>query len=63
MRGYKMKTLDMNTIEFIRRRLYDAAFETKEFEEYKRWDSGLWVRYKLIETVIKEAELLCEVGE
>ena len=40
MRGYKMKTLDMNTIEFIRRRLYDAAFETKEFEEYTRWDSG-----------------------
>ncbi len=27
-----MKTLDMNTIEFIRRRLYDAAFETKNLK-------------------------------
>lgn len=55
--------LDINTIEFIRRRLYDAAFETKEFEEYTRWDSGLWVRYKLIEKVIEEAELLYKAGK
>ena len=58
-----MKALDINTIEFLERRLYVAAFETKEFENYTRWDSGLWVRYKLIEKVIEEAELLCKAGE
>lgn len=34
----------------LRKEMYHAAFETDSDEQ--RWDSGLWVRYRLIERVI-----------
>lgn len=39
--------------EEIKRRLWDATLK-KENDHLNVWDSGLWVRYKLVTAVIDE---------
>ena len=39
--------------EALRRRMYHEAFEVDN--GMQRWDSGLWIRYKIFENAIEEA--------
>lgn len=43
---------DLISREALRRRMYHEAFETDN--GMQKWDSGLWVRYKIFENVIEE---------
>ena len=38
--------------------MYHDAFETDS--KMQRWDSGCWIRYKMFENNIEEAEILVE---
>ena len=42
----------------LRKKMYHDAFETDS--EMQRWDSGCWIRYKMVENNIDGAETLVE---
>lgn len=42
--------------EALRRRMYHEAFEVDN--GMQRWDSGLWIRYKIFENAIEEAPVV-----
>ena len=42
----------------LRKKMYHEAFETDS--KMQRWDSGCWIRYKMFENNIEEAETLVE---
>lgn len=42
----------------LRKKMYHDAFETDS--KMQRWDSGCWIRYKMFENSIEEAETLVE---
>lgn len=42
----------------LRKKMYHDAFETDS--KMQRWDSGCWIRYKMFENNIEEAEILLE---
>lgn len=44
---------DLISREALRRRMYHEAFEVDN--GMQRWDSGLWIRYKVFENAIEEA--------
>lgn len=44
---------DLISREALRRRMYHEAFETDN--GMQKWDSGLWIRYKIFENAIEEA--------
>ena len=41
--------------------MYHDAFETDS--EMQRWDSGCWIRYKMLENNIDDAETIVEAEE
>lgn len=51
---------DLISREALRRRMYHEAFETDN--GMQKWDSGLWIRYKIFENVI-EAEPTADAVE
>lgn len=42
----------------LKEKMYHDAFETDS--EMQRWDSGCWIRYKMFETNIDDAETIAE---
>ena len=42
----------------FRKKMYHDAFETDS--KMQRWDSGCWIRYKMFENNIEDAETLVE---
>jgi hypothetical protein len=42
----------------LREKMYHDAFETDS--EMQRWDSGCWIRYKMFENNIDDAETIVE---
>ena len=46
-------TDDLISREALRRRMYHDSFETDN--GMQKWDSGLWIRYKIFENAIEEA--------
>lgn len=45
-----MRLIDADALS---RAMYHEAFETDS--EWQRWDSGLWIRYKMFENALKNA--------
>jgi len=45
---------DLISREALRRRMYHDSFETDN--GMQKWDSGLWIRYKIFENAIEEAQ-------
>lgn len=45
----------------LRREMYHQAFETDT--DMQRWDSGCWIRYKLFESAIDDAQTVVEGEE
>lgn len=45
----------------LRGKMYHDAFETDS--EMQRWDSGCWIRYKMLENNIDDAETIVEAEE
>lgn len=45
-----MRLIDADALS---RAMYDEAFEADS--DWQRWDSGLWIRYKMFEKTLKNA--------
>lgn len=49
------------TLDKLRRKVYQKCM-VEELEDVK-WDSGCWIRYRLIEQIIEEVEIEIATGE
>lgn len=45
--------MEVINLKEFKEKLYNAAF--CEDDGMQRWDSGLWIRYKLVEKIIAES--------
>ena len=45
--------MEVISLKEFKCKLYNAAF--LEDDGQQRWDSGLWIRYKLVENIIAES--------
>lgn len=51
-----LKKARTDTISEIKKAMYQMCFMTDVSDGFLRWDSGLWIRYKLFEKVMEKIE-------